>query len=61
MLDTEQLSLSRIQGKRKSQYLGGTQDNGSYLTREPGINGPQEASRVGSGMDLSQLHTGRIL
>ena len=35
--------------KGKNQYLGGTQDNGTYLTREPNSNGPQEATRVGSG------------
>ncbi len=44
---TQFYHASKVKGK--NQYLGGTQDNGSYLTREPGINGPQEASRVGSG------------
>ena len=35
--------------KGKNQYIGGTQDNGTYLTREPSISTPQEATRVGSG------------
>ena len=44
---TQFYHASKVKGK--NQYLGGTQDNGSYLTREPGVNGPQEATRVGSG------------
>tara|TARA_B100000963_G_scaffold283247_1_gene251954 strand:- start:647 stop:4108 length:3462 start_codon:yes stop_codon:yes gene_type:complete len=35
--------------KGKNQYIGGTQDNGTYLTREPSVSTPQEADRVGSG------------
>ena len=35
--------------KGKNQYIGGTQDNGTYLTREPNSSNPQYATRVGSG------------
>ena len=44
---TQFYSATKVKGK--NQYLGGTQDNGSYLTGDPNSLGLQFARRVNSG------------